>query len=342
MSKRFNNLSLYRLIATILVFIFHLFYLVPNYDNQYTLLLSAGVQGLLALSGMLYSQKEITDKKEFYKNNLVKILVPAAISIILILIWNVVNYLIAPYKFDNNFLTTFYSFRPANGELQIQIGNFWFIPAILGCYLITPCLQKATSTDKLNFSKIFLVIVVVAELILTISFYLTNAFIAYILGYLLGRKSFEKHVNPNSEGKINRMLFYLFLMVMSFTIYYFSIESGYLSSEILGIKLLARTLKRYSCSFFGIFSFLFLIMISINLNKLKDQPGLLKFSDKHAYAFYLFNQTFFVGAMNVSGMANMLVIQGVIVSHFVLIYAILTTNISIPLIDLFLKKKKIG
>ena len=59
--KRFNNISLYRLIATLCILQFHIFYILFARAIPYEMLLSKGVQGLTALSGFLYSQKLITD-----------------------------------------------------------------------------------------------------------------------------------------------------------------------------------------------------------------------------------------------------------------------------------------
>ena len=80
--KRFNNISLYRIIATLCILQFHIFYILYPRAIPYEMLLSKGVQGLTALSGFLYSQKLITDYKKFFKNNFVKLLIPAAICLL--------------------------------------------------------------------------------------------------------------------------------------------------------------------------------------------------------------------------------------------------------------------
>ena len=54
MERRLNNLSIYRIIATICVLQFHIFYIIYDRSIPYEMLLSKGVQGLPALSGFLY------------------------------------------------------------------------------------------------------------------------------------------------------------------------------------------------------------------------------------------------------------------------------------------------
>ena len=85
MKKRLNNLSIYRLVATILVLQFHLFFILYSRAIPYEMLLSKGVQGLTALSGFLYSQKIIKDNKKFILTNLKKILVPALVCFAIII-----------------------------------------------------------------------------------------------------------------------------------------------------------------------------------------------------------------------------------------------------------------
>ena len=55
MAKRFNNLSIYRIVAALAVLVFHIFYIMIPRAIPYETLLSKFVQGLTALSGFLYS-----------------------------------------------------------------------------------------------------------------------------------------------------------------------------------------------------------------------------------------------------------------------------------------------
>ena len=79
MKKRFTNLSIYRLIATICVLQFHIFFILYARAIPYETLLSKGVQGLTCLSGFLYSQKVITDNKKFILENFKKVIFPALV-----------------------------------------------------------------------------------------------------------------------------------------------------------------------------------------------------------------------------------------------------------------------
>ena len=336
---RYHNLSLYRLIASIAIIIYHIFYLIVPKNIPYEMLLSSGVQGLTLLSGMLYATKQIKDNKSFYKNNAFKILIPAGIAILMMVVWNLIAWLIAPFRFDG-FLSTFYSLRAYNQTLQIQIGNFWYVPMILVCYFLTPFLQKARNTKGICFSKILIITAILIELFVTIKFYAPNMIIAYVVGYLIGTYKFEEHVNPTAKGLFNRLAIYTCLTFLFFALYYFSIESGNLSNPNSFIRMTTQALQRYSHTFIGMSTFLLIISGTSHLNKMQKEPKILKFSDKYSYAFYLFNQAFMVGAMNVAGFANNIFLQTLIVFAFTLAYAVLATNITTPILDLILKKKK--
>ena len=91
MKRRFHNLSIYRIIATILVIQFHIFFLFNTYQLHGEYLFSKLVQGLTALSGFLYSQKLIKDIKSFYLGNLKKIAIPALLVLGFMAIWNVME-----------------------------------------------------------------------------------------------------------------------------------------------------------------------------------------------------------------------------------------------------------
>lgn len=66
---RINNFSMYRFLAPILIFVFHIYYCLEPSTNMTTVLFSKCVQGLTVLSGILYGMKTIKDTKAFYFKN---------------------------------------------------------------------------------------------------------------------------------------------------------------------------------------------------------------------------------------------------------------------------------
>ena len=137
--KRFDNLSIYRLIATICVLQYHVFFILYARDIPYETMLSKGVQGLTALSGFLYSQKAITDLKKFYLGNLKKIIIPAAVCFLFMAIWNLVAMFIMR---DYNYIGLFFGHRAFNDGLLFQPANYYYLGYIFIAYLITPILQR--------------------------------------------------------------------------------------------------------------------------------------------------------------------------------------------------------
>lgn len=340
MKNKLNNISFYRLVATILILVYHFFFLLEPYAIPYITLLSKCVQGLTMLSGMLYANKVIKDIKGFYKKNIIKIIIPAGVCVLLICIWNLTAFLAGPYRYDHNYLNTFVSLRPYNQSFLIQMGNFWYVPMIIGCYLLTPLIQKGFSKRGINFPKVLVITAIVVELTVGMLFNSPNMIMSYVIGYLFGKKHLEEHVDPNSSNKLNRVFIYLTITILMFGIYMFTNESGYLNSGILPILYITRLINQVSATFFGMSTFLLFISIFINMNKYKKNPIVFRFSDKYSYSFYLFNQAFMVGAMNVAKFGSNLIHSCWIVFSFTLLFSILNTHISTPLVDLFFKKKK--
>ena len=202
MKKRFTNLSIYRLIATICVLQFHIFYILYARAIPYENLLSKGVQGLTCLSGCLYSQKVISDNKKFYIDNAKKIIFPALIVFALMALWDLV-YMFAFQNWD--YISLFVDHRPYNNELLVQPGNYYYIAYIFLCYLITPILQRR---DK--WSLLISVGVVLSEF--AICYFIGPSIIAcsYLVGYFLGNKLFGQLTNVEERFSIKWFLLFLF------------------------------------------------------------------------------------------------------------------------------------
>ena len=126
MKTKFWNLSIYRIVATIAVLIFHIFYLLVAKDIPYPMLLSKGVQGLTAMSGFLYSQKLIENKKDFYLKNIKKLLIPALIVAVCIAIGNL-TVMIINNSWDINYFSMFVGNRPFDGRFITQLDNYYYI-----------------------------------------------------------------------------------------------------------------------------------------------------------------------------------------------------------------------
>lgn len=321
--KRFNNLSIYRLIATICVLQFHVFYIMANRAVPYEELLSKGVQGLTALSGFLYSQKLITDYKKFYLGNLKKIMIPATICFLVMALWNLVSMF---FTKDFNYIGQFFGHRVYNNGLLIQPGNYYYIAYIFLCYLVTPILQR---NDKWS------VLVVVSTVVLELSlrFFLGPAIIAtsYIVGYYLGRKVFKQVTDPEEKFDVPQFLLYALIVVVSVGGYILCVEFMPATSYFL-THLKSLTVNIFATSL-GIFSLFFIIHLFRWTNRF-GTIRVLQYLDRMTLIVYLMNQAFMIGGMNITGLVEPFWAKILLVNVFTIAISVL-----IELVNRFTLKK---
>ena len=323
--KRANNLSIYRLIATICVLQFHLFFILYNRAIPYEMLLSKGVQGLTALSGFLYAQKIIKDYKGFYLGNLKKIVVPALVCFTIMAIWNLVYMLI----FQNwNYISLFTDHRLYNNSLLIQPGNYYYIAYIFLCYLVTPVLQR---NDKWSL----LVVIGTLLIELTVGFFFGPAIIAtsYIVGYYIGRKCYKQLTDVEEKFSIWQLLIWLATTVGSIGLYIIFTEFPFGENYFLThLNSLARNVVMTT---FGIFSFFLIVHALRWTNKFSTIKPLI-FTDKLSLIIYLFNQAFMCGAMNVAIWVEPMWAKTLLVYVFTIVISIAAHFVS----TLFLKPRQ--
>lgn len=287
--KRFDNLSIYRFIATICVLQFHIFFILYARDIPYETLLSKGVQGLTALSGFLYSQKLIKDLKGFYLGNLKKIVIPAVVCFLFMALWNLIAMFIIK---DYNYIGLFFGHRAFNNSLLFQPANYYYLAYILIAYLITPVLQRM---DKYAYSTAILAIIL--EIVIGFFFGPSIILSAYIVGYLIGKKAFAKYVDIETPYSVPRLLFWIFVTALTVGLYIVMVEfpmgEGYFRVH------LSSATKNILQSSFGVATFFLAAYIFRWVNRYKSW-SFLSYFDKLTLIIYLMNQAFMVGAMNVT------------------------------------------
>ena len=286
--KRFNNISIYRIVATICILQFHIFYILFPRAIPYEMLLSKGVQGLTALSGFLYSQKLITDKKKFYGTNLLKLIIPALVCLLFMVTWDVIYMAVT----KNWSVDAFITHRAYGGRVITQADNYYYLGYIFICYLITPLLQR---NDK--WSVVTVAAVILAEVLVGFFFGPAMIAVSYIAGYYIGKKWFKTYVDNEQKYSVPHLLTWTGILGVSVGLYILihTYEFG-------GFYFLDRT---YSLSnniivtVFGIATLFFVLMALKWLNKFKGFPP-FKYTDKLALIIYLMNQAFMCGAMAVT------------------------------------------
>lgn len=285
MKERYVNISLYRIIAVLLVVLFHIFFINSLEKTSSYIYLSKFVQGLSALSGFLLSQKIVKKVGKFYLSKLMRVAFPALLVLLFILLSNIL-YMLIMNNYD--FASTFIGYRAYNGGLLIQPGNFYYILYIMGCYLITPLLQKK------NWISIVIVILIVAsETVVAIKIDPLYIITSFIIGYYIGVFSFKHYINKDyTLSDIPRSIIIGLIFVVSL---FFSI---YLSNNHISLKM-PHIYLNIAYSLFGISS-LFLFLILTKWINYKREFKFFKFTDSISYYIFLFNQTFLVGATNLT------------------------------------------
>ena len=285
--KRFNNISIYRIIATICVLQFHIFYISYARAIPYEMLLSKGVQGLTALSGFLYSQKLITDKKKFYGGNLIKLLIPALICVAFMASWDVIYMAITNHWDWMMFATN----RALDNRVITQADNYYYLAYIIVCYLITPVLQR---NDK--WSVVAVVGVIAIEV--AVGFFFGPAMIAvtYVAGYYIGKKWFKTYTNPEEKYSFKALGLWA-LILLAFVGCKILIET-YQFGDSYFLSNLHTLTNNIIVTTFGVATLFFMLMALKPLNKFKGLP-IFKYTDKLALIIYLMNQAFMCGAMDV-------------------------------------------
>ena len=315
MTKRFNNLSVYRIIAAICILQFHIFYILYNRLIPYETLLSKAVQGLMALSGFLYATRQIDDVKSFYKKRFIRILIPALICVVIMALWDLI-YMFITKNYD--YISLSFSKRALGGGLLFQPANYYFLAYILICYLITPLLKKNNL-----FKYGFLLLSIVLELLLAYFFGISITGVCYIVGYLIGEKTFNRYTS-NEEKSLPDMFLYLGLTILLLVGFYFTHE--YLQPHVKTLVKLKKVLEIVISSAFGVTSFFFIILIFKWLNRY--QIVTMKFTDELTYYIYLFNQAFMIGAMNVSLYSNNMFIKYLLIYGFTISFAVIALLIN--------------
>lgn len=330
MKNRLNNLSFYRLIATLCVLQFHIFFILYNRDIPYETLLSKGVQGLTALSGFLYSQKFIENSKKFYLNALKKLLIPALLCFVFIALWDLIYMFISK---DWNYISLFFDYRVYNGGLLFQLGNYYYIAYIFICYLITPILQKNNKCSLLVALSVIFV-----EIIIGFFFGPSIIVTTYIIGYYIGKKWFAHYVD--NQIKYRPFILISWLLVLAISLLLFVIVNTYHFSNGYFLSHLESLTTNVLATIFGVSTFFFIAYLFRFLNKFKSSK-FLGYTDKLCLIIYLMNQAFMCGAMNVTILVTSMWAKTLLVYIFTIVISCLLERINHLLSNKIFRKRSV-
>ena len=304
-TKKYNNVSLLRIFAILMIFIFHFAQPLSETHGRQFFPLYFGVQIFLFISGFLYSFKNIASYKYFFKRNITKIVYPTILFILLCLISGGMFALLTNTRFLD-----FFKFESPYEEILYNYGHLWYIPAIVFCYLSLPVLKKLKN-KKLSY--LLLSLFFIADVALMMLFDIQIIFAPFFAGFM-----FFKLTQSKSYENLKKWILILsgFVIVGASVAYFFVFNSTFLAEKVAWLRyFLKESLTgliaiSFSILFFEAFNF---------TNKFIKLSSLLGYTDKYIFSFY-FMHSFVI----LSGAGFMLTI-----SQYIAINVILILNISI-------------
>lgn len=166
--KRNYSLDLLRILACFMVIVLHVaaanWYSTPfntfhfNVYNFYDSLVRAAVPLFVMISGVFFLKSEIIETKILYKKNILKL-------ITFYLVWSFIYYLFEAIVYNQEFVLL-----SLISKLIIGHYHLWFIPMMIGLYIIAPLLSKITINSNEKLFKYFFIVFIVGCLFKTLSF----------------------------------------------------------------------------------------------------------------------------------------------------------------------------
>ena len=111
------------------------------------------------ISGIFFLNKEVFDIKKIYFKKIFKLLV-------FYFSWNLIYYFVDIFIYEQSFdIYNFYN--------RLVIGHYhlWFIPMIIGLYIISPFLSRITTHNDKKICKYFILVFLISSILFTIDSY---------------------------------------------------------------------------------------------------------------------------------------------------------------------------
>lgn len=298
--QRDYGIVLIRVISTFMIIITHLIREIPeiSFAAQFTNLF---IYTFLFISGWLFGRKEITNSYQWIKKRLIRILIPSYLFLIILFGYEL-------YEGNFNlfiFFTYLFNLQGIIGGTQ-GASHYWFMTAIMFCYIITPILSKF-KYKLLNKNKrkqiLFWVLVILLWIVISMFFpVVIGEFLFYLIFY-----SFAYYLSNIIETMKN--INYL----LSFIIFIISI----------GVRLLGKIFLDdsvfYNVVIFGLtqgtlgilaFTFLYELKNKISSSKLRL---LLDHFDKISYEMFITHYSFIVGPFFIWGLMQNVFIDSLLI-----------------------------
>jgi peptidoglycan/LPS O-acetylase OafA/YrhL len=291
-------------------------------------LFNVGVFIFFMLSGFLYGQKNIKNKKMWIITRLKKIVIPlyvfyAIMSVFLLCIGKLghIN-LVSSTKLVLNLQGII-----GGGIGNVDTGSLWFISYILICYLITPFLQKLKET--INWKKLIILIALLsfAEIIFIFSvkpfYFIVNVpgVIAYIFAYYF---SYLWNRTIRKQFYINASILTFLAVVGRLILKYFADNGNESISNIYDFAYVP-----YSHCILGFWIFITIYAILVKYKKIREYvyPVFLK-CDKLSYYIYIVHCSFLRGTLSMRNVTNNLLINTFLFAISTVMVALIIRKVS--------------
>ena len=284
-NKKFYNVSLLRMISTIIIVVFHILLELHVGEGKTWFPLYIGVPIFCFISGYLYSGKKIDDVKKFYKNNILKILLPA--GVFLLICFSICGiYSIS----SNTSLISLFIDNTKNGNFAFSIGHLWYIPAIIFCYLIVPFLHNIYN-KKLSGKKLSLYLILFAILEIGCIALGTSVIIPFIAGFIVNKN--KENINKNIKPVI---IFSLLAFAGLCVGYHFVFI---LNSTNTIINFLFHYVNEIYVGIMGTLVSMLFLLLTERIKFSSGMQKLLSKFDKLSFQIYFVHQIFIFGIFNV-------------------------------------------
>jgi len=318
--EKYNNISMLRIFATLIIFIFHcLYFTLGIFISEKIFPLYFGVNIFLFLSAFLYANKPIKNIKHFFAKQYVKLLTPALLILaIFFLLELVINVDI---------------FHHVEGYFAIT--NMWYVPVILVCYSIIPMLNaimpnkedKPTSKKFKILSWITIIGLCVGEFVLDIFLYFQVVIFCFVLSYLLAKK-LKGDFSKKGIGLISWGIF-LLLTVIFIIIGFFEGQIPSPENPIINASFtVGQFIKHYIVAGMGIsFSIGFIETFKF-INKNNKLKPIFQITDRYSYSFYLVQQILLTGMFAMIHLTPFMYINFIIITCSVCVLAFIIESIA--------------
>ena len=284
--KKDISIQIVRICAMFSIILCHL---VQELENNNIVALAqffnVGVQIFLFISGYLYGNKEIKDKKQWLKSRIKKIIFPMYLFMLILF---TIQYIcgIFELKFVPIYIFNLqYFLGSTNGA-----GHLWFLTIILLCYFITPILIKFRDNLKNKYALLIMCILTAA----TVSSFINRKLgmsLFYILAYILG------FIYSNIEEKLKFNIITVLLITLVSIVVRLSSKILFDGSILYDCIIVSITQTLIAFGIFFIIRFI-IRKFQIGSNRIID------YWDNISFYIYLTHYMFMVGPVRTMSISN--------------------------------------